>query len=228
MIPTWILDLDNTLYPAGLGLFPLIDERIDAFMGQRLGLDPEAIPELRETYRHRFGVTLGGLIAEHRVDPEEYLAFVHDVPLEPFLQPNPALVDTLENLPGRKVIFTNGSTGHAHAVLGHLGINGQIEGIYDIGFMDYVPKPFVHGYRKLLLELDVDPQTCWMVDDLAANLDTGRELGMTTVLVGPRAHPPHLHVERPAELDRVLGVREAGGPRISPGTVAAKPTRCAE
>ena len=200
MTPTWILDLDNTLYPAGSGLFPLINERIDAFMAQRLGIAATRIPTLREDYRRRYGVTLGGLIEEHHTDPEEYLEYVHDVPLEPFLAPDPALVETLERLPGRKVIFTNGSAGHARAVLSCLGVNGQIEEIFDIGFMDYVPKPFAHGYRKLLQQLDEVPERCWMIDDLPANLDTGRGLGMTTVLVGPRARPPHLHVVRPADL----------------------------
>ncbi len=106
----------------------------------------------------------------------------------------------LAALPGHKVVFTNGSTGHARAVLARLGLNGQIDGIFDIAFMDYVPKPFPHGYRKLLRELAADPATCWMVDDLAANLDTARALGMTTVLCGGRAAPPHRWVGAPADL----------------------------
>ena len=81
MSPLWILDLDNTLYPAGSGLFARIDERIDAFMATRLGLDPDEVPVLRIAYRDAYGVTLGGLMAHHGVDPGEYLAFVHDVPL---------------------------------------------------------------------------------------------------------------------------------------------------
>jgi len=208
---TWVLDLDNTLYPAGSGFFALINARIDAYMEERVGLPPAAIPGLRHAYKQRFGITLGGLIAEHRVDPEEYLTYVHDVPLDRHLAPDPVLASTLERLPGRKVIFTNGSTAHAQAVLCHLGVNGGIEEVYDIAFMDYVPKPFVHGYRKLLLELDEEPSACWMVDDLVANLDTGRELGMRTVLLGPEPQPPHLHVRVPSDLVGLAGCNGRGG-----------------
>ncbi|MDF1552490.1 MAG: pyrimidine 5'-nucleotidase [Deferrisomatales bacterium] len=205
MSRTWVLDLDNTLYPRNSGFFARINQRIDRYMEHQMGLPGAVIPKLREDYRRRFGVTLGGLIAEHRVDPEQYLRYVHDVPVARYLDPDPALVAALEALAGRKVVFTNGSTGHARAVLARLGLNAQIDGIFDIAFMDYVPKPFFHGYRKLLLELAVAPASCWMVDDLTANLDTGRELGMTTVLVGPEPQGEHRHVRRAADLVGLVG-----------------------
>jgi putative hydrolase of the HAD superfamily len=201
----WVLDLDNTLYPRNSGFFSHINRRIDRYMERRMGLPAAEIPTLREEYRRRFGVTLGGLIAEHRVDPTAYLTYVHDVPVARYLDPDPALVAALEALAGRKVVFTNGSAGHARAVLARLGLNGQIDGIFDIAFMDYAPKPFPHGYRKLLRELAAEPAACWMVDDLTANLDTGRELGMTTVLVGPEPRGGHRHVRRAAELAGLMG-----------------------
>jgi len=198
--PLWILDLDNTLYPAGSGLFARIDERIDAFMATRLGLDPDEVPALRIAYRDAYGVTLGGLMAHHGVDPGEYLAFVHDVPLGDYLRPDADLADALDRLPGDRVVFTNGSEGHARAVLGRLGVEARVSAVFDIGFMDYVPKPRPHGYRKLLAALGAQPGQCWMVDDLAANLDTARALGMQTVLCGGQAAPPHRWVRSPAEL----------------------------
>ena len=208
MSRTWVLDLDNTLYPRNSGFFSRINQRIDRYMEHHMGLPAAEIPKLREDYRRRFGVTLGGLISEHRVDPEQYLAYVHDVPVARYLDPDPDLVAALGALAGRKVVFTNGSTDHARAVLARLGLNGQIDGIFDIAFMDYVPKPFPHGYRKLLRELAADPGACWMVDDLAANLDTGREMGMITVLVGPEPLGEHRHVRRAADLVGLVG--EAG------------------
>ena len=208
MSRTWLLDLDNTLYPRNSGFFDRISQRIDRYMERHMGLPVAEIPKLREDYRRRFGVTLGGLIAEHQVDPGHYLDYVHDVPVERYLDPDPTLGAALEALGGRKVVFTNGSTGHARTVLSRLGLNGQIDGIFDIAFMDYIPKPFPHGYRKLLRELDADPAACWMVDDLAANLDTGREMGMTTVLVGPEPQGAHRHVCRVADLVGLVG--EAG------------------
>ncbi len=205
MNPVWILDLDNTLYPADSGLFAEVDQRIRRFMEERLGIPPARITELRMRYREAYGVTLGGLMAHHGVDPGDYLSYVHDVPLERYLGKDPELDRVLRRLRGPKVVFTNGSSDHAWRVLRLLGVAGRIQGVYDIAFMDYVPKPRPHGYRKLLKALGAFPGSCWMVDDLPENLETARTLGLRTVLVGPRPVPPHLHVssfkELPSRLD---------------------------
>ncbi len=205
MRAVWILDLDNTLYPADSGLFAEVDRRIRRFMEERLNIPPGRIPELRACYRERYGVTLGGLMAHYGVEPGEYLEYVHDVPLDRYLGPDPDLDRVLDRLPGPKVVFTNGSSAHAWRVLRLLGVAGRFQGVYDIAFMDYVPKPRPHGYRKLLKALGVPPAACWMVDDLPENLETARALGLRTVLVGPRPVPPHFHVssfkELPARLD---------------------------
>jgi len=107
----------------------------------RLGLDPIEIPRLREQYWNTYGQTLGGLMAHFGVEPQEYLEFVHDVPVEEVLGPDPALAAALDLLPGRKVIFTNGSEGHVSNVLQRLGVSSLMEAVFDIAFMDYQPKP---------------------------------------------------------------------------------------
>ncbi len=215
MRSVWILDLDNTLYPADSGLFAEVDQRIRRFMEERLGIPPERIPELRVRYREVYGVTLGGLMAHHGVDPGDYLHYVHDVPLERYLGRDPELDRALGRLPGPKVVFTNGSSAHAWRVLRLLGVERRIDGVYDIAFMDYVPKPRPHGYRKLMGVLGAPPSACWMVDDLPENLETARALGVRTVLVGPRPVPPHLHVlsfkELPARLDGAFPSAPAPG-----------------
>ncbi len=209
MSPIWAFDLDNTLYPADSGLFDLVDRRITRFMVERVGVDPGRVPALRARYRDAFGVTLGGLVAEHGVDPDAYLAYVHDVPLEQYLFPDEATDLALAALPGRKVVFTNGSVDHAWRVLDRLGLRRRFDAVFDIAFMDYVPKPRPHGYRKLLDALLISPETCRMVDDLPVNLDTARDLGMGTVLVGPAPADGHPWVERVADLP--------GLARIAPG-----------
>lgn len=205
MEPIWIFDLDNTLYPAETGLFQRVDARISEFMTTRLGLDPSRVPALREAYWKAYGLTLVGLMLHHGVDPGEYLTFVHDVPVADILRPDPDVAAALQMLPGRRVVFTNGSEDHVHNVLGWLGIDRLIEAVFDIAFMDYQPKPKPHGYEKLLRVLDVDPGRCWFVDDLPANLDTGRAMGMTTVLVGEGGpNSAHRRVRTVKELPEIL------------------------
>lgn len=190
----WMLDLDNTLYPAASGLFAQIDRRILEYMATRAGVPLDRVGDLRTRYREVYGLTILGLMKHHGIDPDDYSRYVHDVPLADYLQPDPALATWFDSLCGTKVIVTNGSVSHAEAVLDQLGVPGRVHGVFDLAFMDYVPKPQPHGYRKLLGVLGADPRRCCFVDDLAVNLDTARTLGMATVLVGPLPSPPHRHV----------------------------------
>lgn len=212
--PVWLLDCDNTLYPAGNGFFDRVDGRITAFMEERLGLSADRISELRGHYRKTYGVTLGGLIADFGVDPGDYLPYVHDVPLDDLIAPDPLLAEALRALPGERVIFTNGSAAHAARVLDRLGVRGAVGEIYDIAFMDYIPKPRPHGYRKLLDALGAESGRVWLVDDWVENLDTGLALGMNTVLVGPSAAPGHLHIPSPHELPALFS-RLNGEPALA-------------
>ncbi|GAB4246790.1 MULTISPECIES: HAD family hydrolase [Deferrisoma] len=221
MTAVWAFDLDNTLYPAECGLFREVDRRIRRFMAERVGIPPAEIPGLRAEYKRRYGVTLGGLLAHHGVDPEEYLAYVHDVPVERYLQPDPSLAESLEALPGERVIFTNGSVGHTRRVLEALGVAPLFSAVFDIAFMGYVPKPRPQGYERLLRALAVAPSRCILVDDLPENLATAKALGMRTVGVGPAGpRDGHPWVASPRELPRVweqvLG--DGGSPEPSPPT----------
>jgi putative hydrolase of the HAD superfamily len=213
MTPLWIFDLDNTLYPADSGLFRLINSRIAEFMTTRIGIDPAAVPRLREEYWKVYGLTLVGLMEHHGVDPGEYLSFVHNVPVSEYLHPDPAVSAALAALPGRRVVFTNGSEDHVMNVLARLGIDHLVEAVFDIAFMDYQPKPKRHGYEKLLRAVGTDPALCWMVDDMPANLDTGRSMGMATVLVGEAPRSNHRRVRSVRELPGLLG---DGGPSSGP------------
>jgi putative hydrolase of the HAD superfamily len=192
--PVWILDVDNTLYPRDSGVFARVDARIDEFIRSRLGLEGGEVAALRSRYRDAYGITLAGLMAEHAVDPEEYLPFVHDVGVRQLLHPDPELRMALSRLPGTKVAFTNGSEAHARTVLETLGVVAEVAAVFDIAFMEYVPKPEPTGYRKLLQTLGVSAEQCWMADDWVSNLDTAQALGMETVLVGGSASPRHRHV----------------------------------
>lgn len=178
-IETWIFDLDNTLYPASSRLFEQVQRRMNEYICDRLALSPEDSAELRRRYFREHGTTLRGLMLVDRIDPHDFLAFVHDIDLAG-VPPDPALVTAMRRLDGRKIVHTNGSQRHAERLLDHLGLSDAFAGIVDIVAADFDPKPALAGYRLLLRHYGVAPPTALMVEDIARNLAPAAELGMTT------------------------------------------------
>ena len=178
-IETWIFDLDNTLYPASCRLFDQVQQRMNEYICTRFGLEPEAAAELRRTYFREHGTTLRGLMSVNRIDPHDFLAFVHEIDLS-CVPPDPALVAAMTGLRGRKIIHTNGSVRHAERLLEHLGLTDSFTGIIDIAAAEFDPKPSLAGYNLLLRRHQVDPRRALMVEDIARNLAPAAELGMTT------------------------------------------------
>lgn len=179
-----LFDLDNTLYGAEKDLFSLIDRRINCFMEEIVGIAAGDVDALRRHYWQEYGVTLQGLIRHYEVDPEAYLHYVHDVDVASRLAADPVLAAILAALPQRKAVFTNGSSAHAERVLAALGIRQEFEAVFDIRTANYLPKPFLAPYEQILARLDVDAQSCVMVEDVVKNLAPAKELGMKTILVG--------------------------------------------
>jgi putative hydrolase of the HAD superfamily len=181
-IETWIFDLDNTLYPASCRLFDQIHARMTHFIADRLELTQEAALTVQKTYFREHGTTLRGLMTVDRVDPEDFLNFVHQVDLS-CVPRDAVLVAALAALPGRKIVHTNGSHRHAERLLDHLGIAASFCGIVDIAAAGYEPKPGLAGYHTLLQRHRVNPVTALMVEDMAKNLIPAATLGMTTAWV---------------------------------------------
>ena len=178
-VETWIFDLDNTLYPASCRLFEQIQQRMTAFICARLSVSPDEAAALRRTYFQQHGTTLRGLMTVDRIDPHEFLAFVHDIDLAG-VPPDPALRAAIARLPGRKIVHTNGSVRHAERLLDHLGIGETFCGIVDIVAAGFDPKPAPAGYLLLLERHAADARTALMVEDIARNLEPAAALGMTT------------------------------------------------
>ena len=178
----WVFDLDNTLYPASSNLFDQIDHNITTFIAKNLQLEWEDAYSVQKTYFHEYGTTMRGLMDHHGIDPAEFLEYVHDIELSP-VKPSPVLNRALNRLPGRKFIFTNGSTDHTHRVIARLGVGHHFEAIFDIVESDYVPKPEPAVYARLVERYRINPTTTVMVDDIARNLVPAAVLGMTTVWV---------------------------------------------
>lgn len=179
---TWVFDLDNTLYPAACDLFSQVDRRMAAFIALHLGLDDGQARQLQKRYFRDHGTTLRGLMIDHHIDPQVYLSYVHDIDVT-VIDPSPTLDAALAGLPGRKVIFTNGSTGHAANVMGRLGVAHHFDAVFDIAAGEYVPKPDIRTYHAMLERLGIVPGRAVMFDDIPANLEPASALGMTTVWV---------------------------------------------
>jgi len=200
-IDTWVFDLDNTLYPAACNLFHQVDQRIGAFVSKLLALPPDQARTVQKGYLAKYGTTLRGLMVEHQVQPAEYLGFVHDIDVTR-VPPNPALDAVLGRLPGRKIVFTNGTVAHAQRVMDRLGVASRFEAIFDIHAADYVPKPEPAVYDQLLGRYAIDPRRAILFEDIARNLKPAHDLGMATVWVkadSPWAQPgddrSHIHHE---------------------------------
>jgi putative hydrolase of the HAD superfamily len=183
-IETWVFDLDNTLYPHHVNLWQQVDGRIRDFVSNFLKVPPEQAFRIQKDYYRRYGTTMRGMMTEHGVSADDYLAYVHKIDHSP-LEPNPEMGAAIAKLPGRKLILTNGSTDHAGKVLERLGIAGEFEAVFDIIAAELEPKPAPQTYDKFLKLYGVDPAKSAMFEDLSRNLVVPHQLGMTTVLVVP-------------------------------------------
>jgi pyrimidine 5'-nucleotidase len=182
---TLFFDLDDTLYPSTNGLWQAIKARMSLYMLEKLHLPEAEIPELRQKYYQRYGTTLRGLQRHHQVEAADFLAYVHDLPLERYLIPDPEVRALLSSLHQNKWIFTNADENHARRVLGRLELADCFQGIIDLRALDYLCKPEEEAYRVAMrIAGESDPRRCVLLDDSPRNLRPAREIGFTTVLIG--------------------------------------------
>lgn len=181
-IDHWIFDLDNTLYEAHCQLFKQIDARMTAFISEKFSSPHDEARKLQKHYYAVYGTTLNGLMNEHGVCPNEFMAFVHDIDVSA-VEECPRLISALEKLPGKKYIFTNGSVAHAENVCNARGITHFFDDVFDIKAAGYTPKPHKPAYDAFFTRHAIDPARTAMFEDLAQNLEHPHALGMTTVLI---------------------------------------------
>jgi putative hydrolase of the HAD superfamily len=202
-----LFDLDNTLYPKSCGLMQEIGRRMNQFMIERLGFSEDTVAEHRDALLDSYGTTLNALRRHYSVDPDEFLNFVHDIPLEAFLHYNEELDRMLGSLPLHKVIFTNADAKHARRVLNRLGILRHFESIIDIHMLEFINKPERRAYRKVLDFISADPEECILLEDFIVNIRPAHKMGMTTVLVGDDSNTEGAHhrIDGITELADLLG-----------------------
>ena len=178
----WIFDLENCLYPASTGLFALIEERMGAYIQRLMACDPVEAKRIQKAHFHAHGTTLAGLMRDHEVDPHDFLADVHDIPLDR-VTADERLGALLPRLPGRRFVFTNGDAPYARRVLEAIGVQRHFDDLHDIHASELRPKPDPHGYELLCERFGIVPKHALLADDMVKNLAPAKALGMTTVWI---------------------------------------------
>ncbi len=206
-IRTIFFDLDETLYSSETGIWKLLVERINLFMVEHVGIAQKDTSDTRQKYLKKYGTTLRGLHIHHDVDPGEYLEFVHDIPIEEHIKANRKLETMLKQLKQNKWIWTNASKAHAERVTAALGIRGYFRGIIDIESFDFQNKPQLAAYTIAMdIAGELEGKRSLFIDDRAINLQTAKDLGANTVLVGTtEPHPAaDFSIAKVEDLLRVL------------------------
>ena len=181
-IDTWIFDLDNTLYSADSGIFQQVHKLMGKFIVEHLNVNINEAKNLQRKYYKKHGTTLRGLMDNHGIDPDFFLEEVHNLDYS-IVSPNLKLAKNLENLNGKKFIFTNANKKHADIILDKLQIANLFEGIFDIKMANYIPKPEIQTYEKLIETYNINPNKTIMFDDIAKNLVPASKIGFTTVWI---------------------------------------------
>ena len=181
-IKFWLFDLDNTLYSGDTKVFDQVDKKMSFFISKKLNVSLEEAKKIQKNYFQEYNTTLNGMIKNHKIDAEEFLEFVHDVDLS-FLKKDLDLQNVLTSLIGKKYIFTNGSKAHASNVTKKIGIENLFDGVFDIVDSDFIPKPSIEPYKKIIQKYGLDPEYCIFIEDIARNLKPAYELGMKTVWI---------------------------------------------
>ncbi len=200
----WVFDLDNTLYPPAARLFDQIEQRMVGFVMRTLGVDRQEADRLRTDYWRDHGTTLAGLMHHHTVDADAFLQDVHDIDFDA-LEPDPHLAELIDQLPGRKIVYTNGSAPYAARVLQARGLADAFDAIYGVEDADYTPKPQRSAFETVFAKASVEPSAAAMFEDDPRNLAAPRDMGLRTVLVGPDPLPdPHIQ-HHTSDLNAFLG-----------------------
>jgi len=182
---TLFFDLDGTLYSNSTGLWDAIRDRMNLYMRDRMGFPEKDVPQLREQYFKMYGTTLRGLQARHQVDVEDYLAFVHDLPLNEYLKPDPIQREVIASLGTRNLIFTNADVNHARRVLAALNLDDLFDVIVDVNAVSPYCKPMPESFAIAMdLANEPDPRKCVMIDDLPRTTRAALDVGMASLLYG--------------------------------------------
>ena len=181
-VDTWIFDLDNTLYSADSGIFQQVHELMGKFIKDYLNVDLIEAKEIQRKYYKKHGTTLRGMMDNHGVDPDYFLSEVHKLDYS-IVGPNKKLNQELNNLKGKKIIYTNANMQHVSSILEKIELNGFFDHVFDIKMANYIPKPEIKPYKQIIKEFDLKPTKCAMFDDIAKNLVPAKKVEFTSIWI---------------------------------------------
>ena len=178
-IKYWIFDLDNTLYSGQTRVFSEVDKKMSEYISEKMNVDLIKAKKIQKKYFYEYGTTLSGLMKQEGVDPHDFLKFVHNINIK-WLPKDLKLREELIKIKEKKYIFTNGSHEHVKNVTKQLGIDDLFDGAFDITDADFVPKPHLDAYQKLIKKFNINPNKSILIEDIAHNLEQAKNLGMKT------------------------------------------------
>ena len=179
-IKNFIFDCDGVLYNDLEKVFGQVSKKMTEYIAKKLNLDLKKAKELQTNYFHKYNTSLNGLMIHHKINPNEFLKYVHDINLD-FLEKDLVLRKELLKLEAKKIVFTNGSNDHVANITKHLGIDDLFDGIFDIVDCNFIPKPAIESYEKLSQKFNIVPNETVFIEDIAKNLEPAKKLGMKTV-----------------------------------------------
>ena len=175
-----IFDCDGVLYKDLDAVFGQVSKKMGKYISRKLNVDLKKAKELQRNYFHQYNTSLNGLMIHHKIDPHEFLEYVHDIDLD-FLKKDTVLREELLKLDAKKFVYTNGSRGHVNNITKHLGIDDLFDGVFDIVDGQFVPKPQIEPFKVLIKKFDINPEETVFIDDIAKNLSVKKELNLKTV-----------------------------------------------
>ena len=181
-IDTWIFDLDNTLYSADSGIFQQVHELMGKFVSNHLNIGINEAKKIQKKYYKEHGTTLKGLMDNHGVEPDYFLAEVHKLDYS-IVNSNKNLNNELNKLSGKKIIYTNANMQHTLDVLERIELSNFFDEIFDIKMANYVPKPEITPYEEIIKKYDLNPNSSAMFDDIAKNLVPAKKVGFTSIWI---------------------------------------------
>ena len=178
----WLFDLDNTIYSPDTKIFDEIDSRMKKYISKLLKISEGDAFKVQKLYYKEFGTTLSGLMKNHNVNSDDFLEYVHKVNLEN-LSECKDLKNSISQLPGKKIIYTNGDLKHAENVLDKLNIKDLFDDIFDIKKSSLIPKPNKESLESLITFYNLNPLETVYFEDIEINLKNAYDLGITTFLI---------------------------------------------